>query len=256
MRLLTIGGFDPCSGAGITADLRHWEVLGAQGMAVMTCNTVQVEDRFEACESTWSLGKQQLNLLLDRYSFDAIKIGLMANQSDFLDLLQLLKTSKKLVPVIWDPILAPSAQRIDGSKWKVEGGIPPELLDLVGSVVDLWTPNADEWVAWGQSPIRQTYLKGGHRNDSQEYVEDQWLVNHEVHRVWKRPRLSMSHFGRKHGSGCLVSALLAWSVVRTGLSPSAGDDIQGKVQAFFKSTETMLGRLPIPFSESLHDEKL
>ena len=46
--VLNIGGFDPSSGAGITADIKTCELSGLYGLSVATCITSQNHDSFEA----------------------------------------------------------------------------------------------------------------------------------------------------------------------------------------------------------------
>lgn len=48
--VLSIAGFDPCGGAGVLADIKTFEQRKTQGMAVITANTIQTEDCFEAIE--------------------------------------------------------------------------------------------------------------------------------------------------------------------------------------------------------------
>jgi len=47
--ILTIAGFDPSGGAGLTADIKTFESLKCYGLAVCTANTVQNDTAFSAC---------------------------------------------------------------------------------------------------------------------------------------------------------------------------------------------------------------
>jgi len=76
--ILTIAGFDPSGGAGILADCKTFEKHKCLGMAVITANTIQIEDRFISLNPVNEhLVLQQLETLLQQYYFKYIKIGLI-----------------------------------------------------------------------------------------------------------------------------------------------------------------------------------
>ena len=80
--VLAIGGFDPCAGAGILADVKTMEQIKVMAMAVNTANTVQTEDQFKAVN--WieeDIVLDQLSALLDAYLFTYAKIGLIKSLS-------------------------------------------------------------------------------------------------------------------------------------------------------------------------------
>lgn len=46
--VLTIAGFDPSCGAGLTADIKTFEQLKVYGLAICTGLTLQTEDEFRS----------------------------------------------------------------------------------------------------------------------------------------------------------------------------------------------------------------
>ncbi len=68
--ILTIAGLDPSSGAGITSDIKTFEVHNLYGLSVCTAVTVQNDITFKDC--IW-IDKQvvlnQIELLFRRFSF-------------------------------------------------------------------------------------------------------------------------------------------------------------------------------------------
>ena len=65
--VLTIAGFDPSSGAGLSADIKTFEALKCYGFAVCTANTIQNDTDFEEC--IWidkEVMKSQISILFKK----------------------------------------------------------------------------------------------------------------------------------------------------------------------------------------------
>ena len=78
--ILTIAGFDPSNGAGLTADIKTFEALKCYGLAVCTANTVQNDIEFKDCH--WiskSVIKKQIEVLFTQFKIDVVKIGIVEN---------------------------------------------------------------------------------------------------------------------------------------------------------------------------------
>ena len=104
INILTIGGSDPSSGAGIQSDIRTFSDFGAYGFTVITAITSQNTKHVSNIEpvSIKSL-KTQLNSVLSDFHIDGIKIGMVYN-SDIIKIIHSkLRTSD--VPIIVDPII-------------------------------------------------------------------------------------------------------------------------------------------------------
>ena len=110
--VLTIAGFDPTSGAGVTADLQVFASLGLFGTACLTALTVQ------STKGVARVKPVDADLLREMFSYltedlipSGIKIGMLGNAAvtqvvgDFLEAL----SSHTTVPVVIDPVLRSSS---------------------------------------------------------------------------------------------------------------------------------------------------
>jgi len=73
--VLSIGGFDPCAGAGVLADVKAIEAMGGYGMACISANTFQNESEFD--RSDWideSSILEQIKVLQRKHIFKSVKI--------------------------------------------------------------------------------------------------------------------------------------------------------------------------------------
>lgn len=137
--VLTIAGFDPSSGAGITADLKTIAAHECYGVACITALTVQSTQGVSRVEGVVpKIVAETLQALVSDVEIGAVHIGMLGNGkiveavSDFLG-------RAKLPHVVLDPILKSSsgADLLDvaGTRLLIERLIP--LAELV-------TPNLDE----------------------------------------------------------------------------------------------------------------
>ena len=75
---LTIAGFDPCNGAGLTADIKTFEQHKVYGLSVCTAITLQTEDVF--LNIRWEKIENIINsieVLLNKYPVSAVKTGIL-----------------------------------------------------------------------------------------------------------------------------------------------------------------------------------
>ena len=80
MNILSIGGSDPSSGAGIQSDIKTFSNLDAYGFTAVTAITSQNTKKVTSIEpvSIKSLNAQ-LDSILSDFHIDAIKIGMVYN---------------------------------------------------------------------------------------------------------------------------------------------------------------------------------
>lgn len=201
---LTIAGFDPSGGAGLVADCKTFEQLGVTGLSVLTANTLQTEDAYQ--KEHWiddEILLAQLELLLDRYPVQFIKIGLV---KDATSLLRILKTVRKYSPnafILWDPVLRASAGG-DLDEQRFHSHLT-ELLSLINGII----PNVPEFqLLFGDNTpdsvaekLSFFYLKGGHATQRGKDV-----VFSEGKKYPLNPRIQTNN--DKHGTGCVLSAAL------------------------------------------------
>ncbi len=140
---LTIAGFDPSSGAGVTADLAVFAAHGCFGTSAVTALTVQSTVDIRRVEATGAdLLAETLSCLQDDLPPAGIKIGMLAN-GDLVrvvaDYLRTLRAEGLAVPVVLDPVMVSTS----GSVLLDAHGLAALHADLL-PLVDVITPNVDE----------------------------------------------------------------------------------------------------------------
>ena len=104
MNILSIGGSDPSSGAGIQSDIKTFSNHNVYGFTVVTTITSQNTRKVTSIEpvSTKSL-RAQLDSILSDFHIDAIKIGMVYNSQIIKVIHSKLRNIK--VPIVVDPII-------------------------------------------------------------------------------------------------------------------------------------------------------
>ncbi|MDI9309838.1 MAG: hydroxymethylpyrimidine/phosphomethylpyrimidine kinase [Limnohabitans sp.] len=206
--VLSLAGFDPSAGAGVLADVKTFEMHQVYGLAVITGNTIQTEDRFlkmEWMDTYWVI--DSLNHLAKQYEVQAVKIGIIPSL-ETLD--TYIKTIKLLWPkakIVWDPVLKATANY----------EFTPLIYDSLPSIleqVDLITPNHNEieilvlQTITPQEKAQQlaqhtaVLWKGGHNQSN--LGTDYLMVDDEINIL----RPSTNKIYPKHGSGCILSSAI------------------------------------------------
>ena len=104
MNLLSIGGSDPSSGAGIQSDVKSFSEFGAYGLTVITAITGQNTSNFGMIEAvSKKILKNQIESVLTDFKIDGIKIGMVFNSEIIKTLYQQLKKLK--IPIVVDPVI-------------------------------------------------------------------------------------------------------------------------------------------------------
>ena len=237
--VLCIGGFDPCAGAGLLADARavaafNAFAVGAQTALVPqnTCGTSAVAAMSPA------LLRSQLEVLGEDIAFDAVKIGLLPDVAAIEIVTSFLRgwKARKWLPVVLDPVLAPSA----GARWSDEATVAA-LTEQLFPLATLVTPNAPEArilsglaltdVAQMEVTARalcalgaeNVLLKGGHieglemqrRSDgAQELSIDLFWDGHRAHQLRARRVEGVE----VRGTGCLLASAIA-AQLAGGIAP-------------------------------------
>jgi hydroxymethylpyrimidine/phosphomethylpyrimidine kinase len=143
--VLTIAGFDPSSGAGVTADIKTIAAHGCYGVACITAMTVQSTGgvrRVEAVEA--ALVTQTLEELASDVQIAAVRIGMLGSAKVARAVAEFLGSGKaglpgKLPNVVLDPILKSSsgAELLDAAGTRL-------LIEKLIPLADVITPNVDE----------------------------------------------------------------------------------------------------------------
>jgi len=141
--VLTIAGFDPSSGAGVTADIKTIAAHGCYGVACITAMTVQSTGgvrRVEAVDPGLVTGT--LEELAGDIPISAVHIGMLGTAKVARAVAEFLgrRSGKTKLPhVVLDPVLKSSsgAELLDAPGTRV-------LIERLIPLADVITPNVDE----------------------------------------------------------------------------------------------------------------
>ncbi len=140
--VLTIAGFDPSSGAGITADIKVIAAHECYGVACITALTVQSTQGVRRVQGVDPkiIGETLAELASD-FAIDALHIGMMGSGKAALAVADFLAHAQ-LPHVVLDPILKSSsgADLLDPAGTRV-------VIERLFPLAELVTPNLDEAVA-------------------------------------------------------------------------------------------------------------
>lgn len=104
MNLLSIGGSDPSSGAGIQSDIKTFDSLNVHGLTVITAITGQNTSNFGMVEPvSQKILKNQLDSVISDFKIDGIKIGMVYNSEIIKTIYRELKNTK--IPIVVDPVI-------------------------------------------------------------------------------------------------------------------------------------------------------
>jgi hydroxymethylpyrimidine/phosphomethylpyrimidine kinase len=146
--VLTIAGFDPSSGAGITADIKTIAAQGCYGVACITALTVQSTRGVKRVEWVSPMVlSESLNELTQDMEIRAVHIGMLGNGESAKVVAEFMG-KRRLPNVVLDPILKSSSgtDLLDRDGQEI---LKTRLLPLV----DLITPNVDEAAALTGMPV-------------------------------------------------------------------------------------------------------
>jgi hydroxymethylpyrimidine/phosphomethylpyrimidine kinase len=222
--LLTIAGFDPSSGAGVTADLMVFAAHGLFGTSCITSLTIQSTIGVKAAHPIRPETVQEtLDCLHNDLPAAGIKIGMLATEgtvaavADFLDG---LRSRGERVPVVLDPVLRSSS----GRELLEEEGVAM-LRERLLPLVDWVTPNIEELgILTGRRVARRedvpeaaralqagrgglnVFATGGHLTPP-----DDFLLTAQGG-TWWLPGVRIDSTST-HGTGCALSSALLCGLV-------------------------------------------
>lgn len=137
--VLTIAGFDPSSGAGVTADIKTIAAHECFGISCITALTVQSTAgvrRVEAVDPKFVA--ETLDELLSDFAVEAVHIGMLGNEKVVKAVADFLRRAA-LPHIVLDPILKSSsgADLLDAPGTRL-------LIEKLLPLAELVTPNLDE----------------------------------------------------------------------------------------------------------------
>jgi hydroxymethylpyrimidine/phosphomethylpyrimidine kinase len=242
---LAIAGFDPSSGAGVTADLMVFAAHGLFGMSCITALTVQSTLGVKAVYPVEAAVLTETLACLDEdVPAAGIKIGMLGTKqavSAVSGFLERLRSRGSEIPVVVDPVLRASYSlgSSRAASRLLEPGAARMLRTRLLPLADWVTPNMEE-MGWLTANLvkDRTGMEAGAERLQAEAAEhggrglnvlakggdlnspDDFLLLADGERLWlKGERVDTRS---THGTGCaLSSALLCRLVLRTGAPDAA-----------------------------------
>jgi hydroxymethylpyrimidine kinase/phosphomethylpyrimidine kinase len=264
---LTIGGLDPSGGAGITADVVTFSVIGVHGAAVATALTYQ---NTRGVSGFWAVGerdlKAQLDAVLEDVDVAAVKVGMLASDRLAREVGPYLARFKSDgVPVVFDPVMKAGAGQ------PLYEGVPEKTFgDVILPHASLVTPNSfelaylvDDEPAQNHGELRTqvrvfhgryglpVLATGGHVGARADVVDI--LFTGAEMREYRRTRVERDI----HGTGCLLAAAVTAylasrldvleaferaeeyvnAAVTSAIAPGKGALVPGRTAAVFGDAE-------------------
>ncbi|MGD0931668.1 MAG: hydroxymethylpyrimidine/phosphomethylpyrimidine kinase [Candidatus Korobacteraceae bacterium] len=140
--VLSVAGYDPSSGAGITADIKTAASLGCYAVTCITTLTVQsTQGVFSVQPLAPELVARTLETLADDVEIAAVRLGMLGSGSVAATVADFLE-SRRLPNVVLDPVIRSSS----GTALLDEAGVQV-LRTLLIPLCDVITPNVDEAAA-------------------------------------------------------------------------------------------------------------
>lgn len=212
-KILTIAGYDPSTGAGITKDLDVFSALGIHGVSVPTCIVLQgpqgVQDVYPI---PYSQFYEMMDMVKKSSPVDGIKIGVVWNEA-YVERIASLLSGLDNPTLVVDPVIASK----NGARLLSDEGLKC-LIERIFSVADVVTPNLPEASSIIGKEVKTledmeacakdifdmgpkaVVVKGGHLTG--EPVD--LLFDGKEFIFWKKHRIDRE----VHGTGCTFSSLM------------------------------------------------
>jgi hydroxymethylpyrimidine/phosphomethylpyrimidine kinase len=217
MNILSIGGSDPSSGAGIQSDVKSFAEFGAYGLTVITAITSQNTSNFGMIEPvSKKILKHQLESILTDFKIDGIKIGMVFNSEIIKILYQQLKKLK--IPIVVDPVIKSTTGGL-----LIEKNAINDFQKYIIPLATVITPNKFEAEILAKTKVNsknsiekiaKTIQKMGARNviitgieGKNKKMEDFVLEKNTKYKI-SGDKISSTN----HGSGCNYSAAMIFAI--------------------------------------------
>ncbi|MCX8110667.1 MAG: bifunctional hydroxymethylpyrimidine kinase/phosphomethylpyrimidine kinase [Syntrophorhabdaceae bacterium] len=212
-KILTIAGFDPSNGAGITKDIEIFQSKGIHGVSAPTCIVNQGPDGVSEVSPVPTGVFSEMLEVARGIDIDAMKIGVLFNEDYVHMVADFIKSWSRHIPVVLDTVFSSKNKKELLTEKGIEA-LKKNLLPLVSVV----TPNIDETSLLTGNDIKDTnsmedaakaifafgaksvVVKGGHIKA--EPID--LLFDGKDMTRYTRSRLDKEI----HGTGCVFSSLL------------------------------------------------
>jgi hydroxymethylpyrimidine/phosphomethylpyrimidine kinase len=251
---LTVAGFDPSSGAGITADLKVFAAHGVFGVSAITALTVQSTQGVRGIEPvSGRLLGESLACLRDDMEIAGVKIGMLGSSEAVEAMAGFLSGAG--IPrerVVLDPVLRSSSGRAlledDGVALLREkllplvGWVTPNLAELMvltgqsepetREAVPAVARELARMAAGGGNPELNVVVTGGHLERPDDFLrtaagDERWFSGERVETT------------ATHGTGCAFSSALLCRL----LLGDSGMEAVGAAKRYVR--EAMLAAYPV-----------
>ena len=211
---MTVGGLDPCGGAGLVADVQTLAQFGCHAATVITANTVQDTrsvKRFQPVPE--HMVREQLEVVFGDLHPAVVKTGMLVNAGIVEALIDVIQKYPDTILIV-DPVFR---SNMDDSL--SEHSLTKAIRDRLLPLATLVTPNIPELSALtgepgdpsaGASKLDQTdcFVTGTHRKT--EAVINTYYKKGRLCREWTWPRLPHEY----HGSGCTLASAIAAGIAK------------------------------------------
>ena len=214
MNVLSIGGSDPSSGAGIQSDVKTFENHDVYGFTVITAITSQNTKKISKIVPISAKDiRTQLESVLSDFQIDAIKIGMVYDSSIIKIVNTMIKNQK--CPIVVDPIIESTTKKILLKKSAIDS-----YKRYIIPLATIITPNKKEAkILSGSSKAEDAakeLQKLGAKNviitgfrESEKEIED-FVMEVDNNYILKGKKIKIIN----HGSGCNYSASITASLAR------------------------------------------
>ncbi len=230
-KVLTIAGSDSCCGAGVQADLKVINALGATGICAITAITVQnslgVSSVFNVPASVVG---QQIDAVVSDIGTDSLKTGMLVSE-EIVEVVCDLLRKHNLKNLVVDPVITSHT----GKMLLSDDGVRKIITDLI-PLSCLVTPNIPEAEILTDSKIEKVsdikgaasalfgrgasnvLIKGGHVMNHEDGNHDN--TNGEIidlfydGKEFKYFREKRINTDNVHGTGCMYSAAIATELAK------------------------------------------
>ncbi len=230
-KVLTIAGSDSCCGAGVQADLKTINKLGAYGTCAVTAITVQNTLGVSSVLTVpASIVGQQIDAVVSDIGTDAVKTGMLVSKEVVEIVCEMIK-KHKLKKIVVDPVI----KSHKGERLLALEGVNKFRSDLI-PLACLVTPNIPEAEILSDRKINNlsdikdaaravheqgaenVLIKGGHimshedgRDDASGREVVDVFYDGKSFQDFRDERLNT---GNVHGTGCIYSAAIATELAK------------------------------------------
>jgi hydroxymethylpyrimidine/phosphomethylpyrimidine kinase len=223
--VLTIAGFDPSSGAGVTADIKTIAAHGCYGLGCITALTVQSTLGVRRVEPvSVNLVEETLEELASDFNIAAVHLGMLGTRELVHAVAEFL-VRNRFKTVVLDPVFESSS----GAELLDQEGVVA-LVEKLFPLATVITPNAEEASALTGLPVRNpkemrtaaerlhamgaeaVVVTGGHLDPAVDLLSFQGLGGIEQKTFEARHQESRS----THGTGCAFSTSMACELAMGG----------------------------------------